>query len=77
MVTSAARMTASTRRMTGTSGAGRAVRSAAAIAAAMTTAVARRTVVAAVTTGRPWLDDGLPHVELWTRSSAALVIART
>src|ERR1039458_7451738 len=45
-------------------------------------AVARRTVRATVAaptvaTGRPWLHDGLPHVELRTRITAALVIACT
>jgi hypothetical protein len=75
VVASAAGM-AATRGMTGPSGAGRAVRRAAAIAAPAA-AVARSAVVAAVSARRTRLHDGLPHVELRTRTSTAIVIACT
>src|SRR5208282_1193032 len=75
MVASTAGMAAS-RGMTGPSGAGRAMRRAATIAGVAATG-AGSAVVAAVSARSTRLHDGLPHVELRTRSGAAVIITHT
>jgi hypothetical protein len=66
VVASAARVTSTTRGMTGAAGTGRAVRATAIASAAAAVASASR---------RPRLCDGLPHVELRTRRTAAAITA--
>lgn len=66
----------SARGVTATARTGCAVRTASTITAAAA-AVTRSAVIATVAAGRPWLHNGLPHVELRTRRAAALIAARS
>lgn len=69
-VTSATRVSAASTGGVTASTTRRAVRTTA--IAATAAAIARRPTIAAVTIRRPWLHDGLPHVELRTRIASPI-----